>query len=423
VTLPGPADINRIAPAYSGIPPPPSNGPTITIPASSSPETPVPANAKSIHFILHGFRFKNVTVFSSQQLKELYASYVGKDVTLDIAWKIADALTEKYQKEGYFLSQAFVPAQEIDSGVLEIQVIEGYVSEVSMMGAPPPESAVINKAIEALKAEIPIRLQTLERQLLLLNDLPGLSFKATLASSKGKATAAVRLILTVAKTKGVTTLSANNSGSLYLGPYQVSADWSGSMVPLQQTDMSITSVPVVAPAGGHLFSANATQKIMLAPAIGLDLTGGYSNAVPGFTLKPVDISSQAVNGGIGISYSLIRQRDENLSARFSVDFHDSTINILNSVLSQDKIRAMQFGVKYDRADSLLGHNYFDVELRRGLPILGSSSADDTDLTRPDVHPDFTKMTVNYTRLQDLTKDWSSSLVLSGQKASGTLYSS
>jgi hemolysin activation/secretion protein len=245
VVLPGPADINRIAPEQSMTPPPPSRGQTIIIPPSPASGTPVPKNAQSIHFVLRGVLFEHTTVFSPQQLKALYAPYIGKKVTLDIAWQIADALTAKYRQEGYFLSRAFVPAQEISKGTLKIDAVEGSIGEVTLAGEAVPDSAVITRAIEAIKADKPARLQTLERQLLLLNDLPGLSFQSTLAPSEQKDSAEAHLILTVAKTKGATTLSVNNSGSRYIGPNEASVAWSGSLLPLQQTDVSITTAPAL----------------------------------------------------------------------------------------------------------------------------------------------------------------------------------
>ena len=422
VILPGPADINRISPEQSRTPPA-SNGQAITFPSSPVTGTPAPANAKKIHFILRGFTFENVTVFTPEQLKALYEPYIGKKVTLDIAWQIADALTDKYREEGYFLSRAYVPAQEASKGILKINALEGSVGEVTLAGEAVRNSTVINNVIEALKTEKPSRLQTLERQLLLLKDLPGLSFQATLAPTKKEGDAEVHLILTATKTNGTTTLTINNNGSRYIGPHEVSAAWSGSLLPLQQTDLSIISAPSLSSRDGKFFTLNGTQKIMLNTTAMLDLTIGYSNAVPGYTLKVDDIVSQANNGGIGLSYRLIRQRQKNLSTRLALDFRDSDTNILQSVLSRDRVRAVQWGINYDTDDSLSGHNYLDIELRRGLSIFNSSSATDKALSRPGVHTDFTKAQLNYTRLQTLSQNWSSSLVITGQKASGTLYSS
>src|ERR1035437_3354680 len=428
--LPGPADINRIMPTQPAPTAPPSTAPEQNIQVPSSPlyTTPEPKNAKSIQFVLRGIWFDHVTVFSSQQLKKLYQPYVGKDVTLKIPWQIAPALTEWYRQEVYFLSRAFVPAQDIFKGTLKIQAVEGYIGDVSLTG-DAPASSLVSRAVDAIKAERPARMQTLERQLLLLSDLPGVSFQATLEPMQNKDEPSVRLILMARKTKGVTTLGIDKGGSRYLGPYETSAAWSGSLLPLQQTDLSVQWIPAATTAAnGNLYAFNATQKMMLSMATSLDVTGGYTNAVPGYTLKPQDITSQSVNGGVGLSYRLVRQRDENLNTSPSMDFRDSDSNILNTVLSRDRIRAVNVGLNYDDTDSWFGnsypgHNNLDVALRRGLPIFNSNSANDPNASRPDTSPDFLKLTASYNRLQSLARDVSASLTLSGQKSSQSLYSS
>jgi len=421
--LPGPADINRIAPDQTATPTPSAHAGSITLPPQGAAGTPAPKNAKNIHFVLHTVTFEHVTVFTPADLKELYAPYIDKKVSLDVAWQIADALTAKYRKAGYFLSRAYVPAQEVSGGTLIIRAVEGGIGSVTLTGAPVPDSFIIRQSIATLTAEKPARLQTLERQLLLLNDIPGYAFQAVLAPADKTNGDEARLVLAVSKTAGVTTLSANNSGSRYIGPYEVSADWTGSLIPMEQTDLSITDAPTFSDSEGRFSTLNATQKITLTPATVVDITAGYSDAVPGYTLKPDNVKSEADNGGIGVSYRLIRERLENLTTRLDIDFRNSATDLLGSILSRDHIRAAQWGVNYDTADPWSGHDYLDVELRHGLPIFNSSRASDVDLSRPDVHPDFTKLQVNYTRLQSLTPDWSSLFVFSGQKASGALYAS
>jgi hemolysin activation/secretion protein len=436
-TLPGPADLNRVLPTQPQPQPPapaPPSGQNIQVPSSPSYVVPEPPNAKSLHFILHGVDFKGVTAFSAAELDALYQPYVGKDITLDTAYGIAAALTERYRHEGYFLSRAFIPAQDISDGTLKIQAVEGYIGEVSLTG-DAPASTVISRAVTSIKVYCgalygrPARLQTLERQLLLLNDLPGYSFQATLEPVQNRISEpAVRLILTARKTKSTTTVSIDNGGSRYIGPYETAASWSGSLLSMQQTDLSVQYTPALGSPDGHLYAGNVTQKIMLSPAASLDVTGGYSNAVPGYTLKPEDITSQSSNGGIGFNYNIVRQRDANLSTRLSMDFRDSASDILNTVLSRDRIRAMNIGLSYDDTDAWFGNNYpghnaLAITFRHGLPIFNSNSDNDPEASRPDTSPDFAKLTANYNRLQNLAHNFQGSLTVFGQKASQSLYSS
>ena len=362
--------------------------------------------------------FNLLQSIDKEQLRNLYQPYIGHDVTLDITWQIAARLTQRYRQEGYFLSRAYVPAQEVKNGVLRIVGVEGYINDVSLNGEAPV-SSLISKAIDAIKAERPARMQTLERQLLLLNDLPGVSFQATLEPGHDKNQASAHLILVAKKTKSTITLTLDNGGSRYIGPYEAEATWSGSLLPLQKTDLSVQT----APFGGQLYAANATQKIMLTTAAAFNLGIGYTTALPGYTLKPQDITSKSINGEMGLSYLLRRQRQGNITLRLTADLLNTNSNILDTTLSRDRIRTATLGMTFDSIDTWLGRNYLDLAVRRGLPIFGSNKAEDIDISRPGAQPAFMKLMATYIRQQSLIKNWGGTLTVTGQKASGSLYSS
>ena len=71
------------------------------------------------------------------QLAELYANLVGKKVTLQAVYDLAQRITAKYGGDGYVLSRAIVPVQQLDpnGAVVKIQVVEGYIERVEW----PPE--------------------------------------------------------------------------------------------------------------------------------------------------------------------------------------------------------------------------------------------------------------------------------------------
>jgi hemolysin activation/secretion protein len=62
----------------------------------------------------------------------LYEEHIGKDITLDFPWTLADAITSKYRDQGYFLTRAYVPEQDIKGGVITIKIIEGYIGQVDL---------------------------------------------------------------------------------------------------------------------------------------------------------------------------------------------------------------------------------------------------------------------------------------------------
>src|SRR5262249_35241851 len=110
------------------------------------------------------------------QLAEVYAALIGKTVTLQAVYDVAQRITAKYGGDGYVLSRAIVPVQELDpnGAVVNIQVVEGYAARV--------------------KAERPGNIRTIERYLLLAGDLPGLKFKNSIKPHPSKVGAAILVV-------------------------------------------------------------------------------------------------------------------------------------------------------------------------------------------------------------------------------------
>ena len=143
------------------------------------PGSAIPPGAQQVRFVLRTVKVEGVTAFPAAEIEGLYQEYLGKEVTLDTIWKIADAITRRYQDAGYFLSRAFIPPQDISGGVVRIRAGEGYVGEVELKD-PIAQNSIIKSLIEDLKAERPAKSQTIEGILLRLNDLPGVSFRSVI---------------------------------------------------------------------------------------------------------------------------------------------------------------------------------------------------------------------------------------------------
>src|SRR5687768_4726922 len=76
-------------------------------------------------FQVKTFRFKRNTVFSSAYLQAALKDFVGNNKSLADLYKAADVITQLYRQEGYFVARAYVPAQQIKDGIVEIEVLEG----------------------------------------------------------------------------------------------------------------------------------------------------------------------------------------------------------------------------------------------------------------------------------------------------------
>lgn len=139
-TVPGSADVTRLQNAFENgnkIPQKPESTAPFTPPQHALPLEAMPENAEAITFTLKGIELQGVSVYKPRELEGLWRNDIGKTVSLKRVYAIAAAITAKYRADGYFLSSAYIPAQEIESGTARISVVEGYIQDVYLNGNIP----------------------------------------------------------------------------------------------------------------------------------------------------------------------------------------------------------------------------------------------------------------------------------------------
>ena len=129
------------------------------------------------------------------------------------------AVSDVYRAAGFHLSRAIVPPQDIQGGTLRIQVIEGSITELTLKG-DGAEQFGVRPMLDAVLAEQPSRLATLERQLLLINGRPGVRIEDTAIEEIGTASGQFRLILSLKTWHVFTSFGVDNLGSSSVGPWQ-----------------------------------------------------------------------------------------------------------------------------------------------------------------------------------------------------------
>jgi len=382
------------------------------------PIMPMPEGAKHIRFVLKDVRIVGATVFSPAQLADIYKPYLNRDITLDVVYSMANLITERYRSAGYFLSLAYLPDQRAGNGVITLQVVEGYISTVEL----PKEvetPRVIKAYIDGLIAQKPITAQAIESFLLRLNDLPGYSFVGTLSAVAGAKDGAVKMTLQVSDKEGKGQISFDNFSSRFLGPNEVSASYAKSLLPLQQTTVSVLGS---LPTDGVKY-ATLSHAIVLAPDITLEALGSFTKANPGYSLEPYDIQSESAFLSAGFTYQWIRQRQENLSLKVVLDSRNSNSDLLGVQFTRDRIRSLRMSANYDTADSWRGYNVASFKISQGIEGFGSSRKGEKNLSRAEASPHFTKFELSLSRQQVITEDWSLLMNTSAQAASGPLFSS
>ena len=145
---------------------------------------------------VQGFRFAGNSVFPEATLAEAVAGFTGRVLTFAELEEAAERIAGFYRARGYFLAQAYIPAQVIEAdGIVTIAVEEGrYGAVVFRNGANLREDAA-RALLGEVRPGAPIQAGPLERALLLLEEIPGVRARGALAAGKEPGTSDLTVYL------------------------------------------------------------------------------------------------------------------------------------------------------------------------------------------------------------------------------------
>jgi len=170
-------------------------------------------------FVLRGLTIDGVSAYRQGDLAPLYANALATEVGISDLAGVAQALTDRYRKDGYFLARAATPRQVGAEGHARLVVYEGYVGEVAFEGdAVPAVGALLGDIVDIR----PLKLADLDRRLALANDLPGVKVTAKLEPDFDDP-ARHRLVVHTRLRQMEGQVYADNRGGEQAGPWQVYA--------------------------------------------------------------------------------------------------------------------------------------------------------------------------------------------------------
>ena len=324
-------------------------------------------------------RLSGQSVFSESELLAATGFEPGSNLTLAQLRALAARISDHYHVRGYFLAQAYLPAQDVQDGTITIAVIEGRYGEIDVRNSAKLSNGVPTRVLRGLASGDVVANAPLERRLLLLSDIPGVRVKATLAPGTAVGTSDLVVDLTPGpRVSG--SLEADNAGSRYTGAYRF-----GGSINVNNPGGygDLLSLRVLASDGGLAYGRVAYQ----AP-IG-DLTLGLAYAHLRYSLgrefELLDGSGTANIFSAYASYPLIRSRRANLYALGGADYKLLRDDVgLVSIQSDKRIAAGTLGLSGDVQDGggvtsfSIGWTMGDLDIRspaeRAIDAISARSA-------------------------------------------------
>jgi hemolysin activation/secretion protein len=414
VTLPGAVQPGR---NDRPVPVPPSQ-PDFDFSIDAPSRSPVGRAVDQVTFTLKDLRITGAKTLPEESFRPLYAKLLGQPVKLSNVLDVADAIEKAYRDHGYILVRAYVPPQRVRDGVFTINIVEGKIAHVTVQGGSPATQDQVKQYIQPSLDRAPLPLTTMERSLLLSNDLPGVQASGVLKPSEG-IPGASDIVVTVDQPRFSGGLGADNRGSRYSGLWTLNADAQINSI-FDGADQ-LSGVLTTSPDATEQIAGQARYR----RAIGGDgvigtVAGTITHGQPGSTLTAFGVVTDSWAVGPRLTWPIIRTRAQSLQLDGGVTFQQANIDVLSSRIAHDVWRVADINATYLYSNWLGGSWLATAGIAQGIPGLGASPNLSANLSRKGGYLDFTKFTGLLRYVGVLPKSFSVVLSAQGQFSSAPL---
>jgi hemolysin activation/secretion protein len=333
---------------------PATPSPTGDLPSSGREQLHAPVGAERLSFIVGRVVIKGLFPELDTETRALVHTVEGHRVTVAQVYEFANALEQAYARAGYVLVRVTVPQQKLnDHGRLLIVIVDGFVEKVQVDNVPERVRALVSARMASLVGRRHIKLDEIERRLLIAGDVPGLRLRSTLA--RGKALGGTLLVLEGTHQLVTATASIDNRlpSSLGIWSYGTSVALNSAFGFGEQFYASAQSSGDPAPT----FDSSSPFRVLGAGAVlPLGMDGWILN--PEYTSsrsQPLPVSGGLLNIGqferfaLRTSYPLIRTRTNTLSLNGAFEYISQHVELplFSTDLNRDRYGVLRIGAAYE----------------------------------------------------------------------------
>jgi hemolysin activation/secretion protein len=369
-------------------------------------------------------RISGNSVIASSELDALVADLsTGERSFAELNTGVA-RITALYRQRGYAVARAYLPAQDIKDGAVEIRILEGNLGQQNVTNNSKLSDARVNGYLSGVQSGQVIKTNAVDRALLLMSDLSGVGgARATLQPGASVGTSDLLVELDPTKPYAAN-LELDNYGNRYTGEYRVGASVALNS-PLGIGDLlSLRGI-----TSGDLMSYARLAYQLPIGVSGFKVGGAYSDTryKLGEEFAALQQHGTASSSSLFATYPFVRSQTANLSGTLTWEdkkLIDQTDRPVSNV--EKKVQLVTLGLAGNRQDALWGGGMtgFDFSIAAGdLSMDATSLAQDVAAGSANSNGSFTKFTYTFQRQQRVSTVTSLYAALTGQQASKNLNSS
>ncbi|CQR73457.1 Hemolysin activation/secretion protein [Sporomusa ovata] len=410
--------------ALEGVKPPTVQAPVQKAPSITVEEREPVVSADGQQKIpVKSFRISGESPLPGGEILNLIKNKAGKEITLNDLNKLAAHITKYLRQQGYIVAFAYIPAQDVKDGIVEIAVVPGKYGQVKISGDGHISAERLKAMLFCAKPDMLITRAPLERALLLINDVSGVTVKATL--SPGQEAGTADLILETGdtdKTSGA--VYADNWGNRYTGRTRF-----GTQITVNNFSDHYGDALTI----GGLTTSDGINNYNFGYSAPLGHDGAkaevkYSHV--GYTLgeeyADLGATGRAAVTSYALSYPFIRSRSFSLYGTIGYDVKHLKDDIADyGSYSPRSSKLWNLDLSGSFADTWMGggNSAFSLTHYRGSLDINNASAQANDASTAQTSGDFNKTVLTYQRQQYVAQNLNFNFSFTGQLADKNLDSS
>ena len=349
----------------------PSPGQEAPAPQFQKPAAPRPeAVTGERRVLVKRFVFSGNTRFSEAELRAVIAAWEGKELTLAEIYGTAQRLTEFYQEQGYSVSTVTVPAQRMREGILRLEVVEGRVGRLTFEDNRRYSDSFLERRVRRAGPGAVLRFVDLERDLLLMNDLPGLTARATL--SPGDDYGLTDIHFRTEEKTFEAEVTVDNHGTEDIGEWRTGVDFT---INNPCTFGDVLSLGYTHSEAGLLRQGRVSYGFpILYDGTRLNLSYSRAEYDVGGEFSALGIDGVSATARAQLSHPLIRSRRTNLFVLLGAAQLRGRSDLSGASLSDDEVNFLETGFAFNRRHDFGGVSTFSGMLATNF----QSNSDGTD---------------------------------------------
>lgn len=338
-----------------------------------------------LRFVFTGVDFSGLDGIDRSLVESSYAEFLNQELPVSAICEIRDRVATSLRR-AQFLAAVQVPAQEIEDGRVELNVVIARISTAQVRGEPGPSGDALEGYIEKISGQDLFNIDEVERYLLLARDIPGLDVRLTLQSLSAATQAGqVVGVFDVQRTPVEADISIQNFGSKSVGRFgalgRVAFNGLTGLRDVTRLSFFVSEDPEEQQVVqvGHQFGVGSE---------GLTLGGDFTYAWTQPDIANTDpdpFESESLVVSAYAAYPFVRSQSLDLFGTIGFDLVDQDVDFAGLPFTEESLRVVYGRLAFNALDegSIYGTGGYSgveprwavagaIELRQGIGFLGAS---------------------------------------------------